>query len=317
MKMKRYLLFALLICCTKFSFAQKDVKVSFEQIKEQCANVPLEKRLRVTVPRFSVTTSSAPLEFGGNLATMLTNALQQINCYRVLESLRNSSDMNNEIDYGESKYANKKTAAKAGKQLGAQLIITGEITEYSIKSSGIGIGLVSVGSNKAKIGFILKMVNPETREVLFSKSINVEAKASGSASLGLFGLNAVSSQKSDPAISNACEQGIIQAVEFLASKKDILQLPTVDAKQNDLNTVNQTELSLSNANFSSFNEMTNLISRLLGYKSMEKTFAAGVATYTITHTGSADNLLNELNKKIGTKYEVIGFGNGKIELKIK
>lgn len=315
--MKKYLLFLLALFCFYTSFAQKAVKVTFEEIKAQCKDVPFEKRLRVTVPRFSVTTSNAPYEFGGNLATMLTNALQEVNCYRVLESLKNSDDMDDEINRGEGRYANKKSAPKAGKQLGAQVVITGEITEYNVKSTGVGVAVFKIGSNKAKIGFILKMVNPETREVLFSKSINVEAKTGGATSIGLFGANLVSSQQSDPAVANACEQGIIQAVEFLASKKDILQLPSNSTDKASSTAVNETEIVMTNANFSSFNAMATLLSQLSGFKSIEKKLSAGTANYTISHLGTADKLLSEIDKKIGSKYEVIGFDNGIIELKVK
>ncbi|SDD78324.1 Curli biogenesis system outer membrane secretion channel CsgG [Mucilaginibacter pineti] len=315
--MKTFLTILLTLVSIEFAAAQKNAKVTFEQIKEQCKDIPMAKRLRVTVPRFSVTTSNAPYEFGGGLATMLTNALQQVNCYRVLESLKDTLDMDDEIRRGEGRFANKKSAAKKGKQLGAQVVITGEVTEYSVKSTGLGITLLSVGSNKAKIGFIIKMVNPETREVLFSKSINVEAKAGRGMSFGLFGANVVSSQKSDPAVENACEQGIIQAVEFLASKKDILELPDPSAGENNSSAANETEITLNNANFNSFNNMTAILSRIPGYKSMEKALADGVATYTVSHTGTADEFLTALNKNIGSKYEVTGFGNGKIELKTK
>ena len=50
---------------------------------------------------------------------MLTDALQGVNCFRVLESLSNNKDLTSEIDERNSKYSGKQ-APKAGKQLGAQ-----------------------------------------------------------------------------------------------------------------------------------------------------------------------------------------------------
>lgn len=313
-RMKRPgLLLLMLLLTGSLAHAQKKVNVTFEKIKEECKDLPVDKRIRLTVARFTVTTT-APAEFGGNLATMLTNALQEVNCYRVLESLKNSSDMNDEINYSQGQYAKKGSGPKMGKQLGAQVVVTGEITEFNVKSSRVGVGLLSVGSNKAKIGFILKLVNPETREVIFSKSINVEGKAGGGASIGLFGANLVSSTTSDPALANACEQGIIQAVEFMASKKDMLLMPEASAGQNSAGTT-ETEVTLANANFNAFNAMTAILSSLPAFKSIEKTLSDGLATYTVVHSGTTDELLNELNKKLGGKYEVTGFGSGKIELK--
>ncbi len=315
--MKRIIILipSLIIC--NITIAQKKVTTTFETIKAQCQNLPADKRVRLTVARFSVTTNNAPTEFGGNLATMLTNALQAVNCYTVLESLINKTDMNDEIDYGEGGYAKKSTAAKKGKQLSAQVIVTGEVTEFSSKNNGVRVGIIKVGSNKAKIGFILKVINPETRVVLYSQSINTEAKTGGATEFGAFGINVVSAISSDPAVANACEQGIIKAVEFLASKKDSLNLSEVVNSANDVNAINETEVTLTEANFNSFNAFATLLASVSTYKSVEKTLKSGTATYTVSHTGTADKLLEELNKKIGAKYEVTGFEDGKIELKAK
>jgi curli biogenesis system outer membrane secretion channel CsgG len=315
--MKQLLLFITSFIVSHLAFGQKNVTTTFETIKAQCQNLPADKRVRLTVARFSVTASTAPSEFGGNLAIMLTNALQAVNCYTVLESLKNKEDMNNEIDYGEGGYAKKSTVAKKGKQLSAQVVVTGEVTEYNSKNSGVRVGVIKVGSNKAKIGFVLKIINPETRVVLYSQSINTEAKIGGATEFGAFGVNVVSAIANDPALANACEQGIIKAVEFLASKKDSLNLIGVVNSATDINAINETEVTLTEANFNSFNAFTTLLHSVRSYKSVEKSLKSGIATYTVSHTGSSNTFLEELNKKMGTKYEVTGFEDGKIELKAK
>ena len=77
---------------------EKDkTKTTFEAIKKVCKGTPVKERPRITVARFDVSTPSASYEFGGELATMLSNALQQTSCYRVLESLDNFEDMAGEI----------------------------------------------------------------------------------------------------------------------------------------------------------------------------------------------------------------------------
>lgn len=53
------------------------------------------------------------------------------------------------------------------------------------------------------------------------------------------------------------------------------------------------------------------------YKSMEKAFTAGVGSYTVFTSSKSDAFLDNLTKKLGTKYEVTGFEAGKIELKAK
>ncbi|RKR85779.1 hypothetical protein BDD43_6055 [Mucilaginibacter gracilis] len=99
---------------------KKNTKVSFENIKEECRVLPLQKRVRLTVACFNVTSdvNNPPNDFGAKLAAILTNGLQQVNCYRVLSTLKDSRDINDEIKYGQGAYTNK-NRTKKGKQLGA------------------------------------------------------------------------------------------------------------------------------------------------------------------------------------------------------
>jgi curli biogenesis system outer membrane secretion channel CsgG len=315
--MKSIYITVLAVLLAQISMAQKKVNTSFESIKEQCKDLPGDKRIRLTVARFSVTTSNAPAEFGDNMATMLANALQGVNCYTVLESLKNEDDFRKEVDHAESGYSKRSSSPKKGKQLGAQVVVTGELTEYSSKNNGMRFGLVKVGSNKAKVGFILKLINPETRVVLYSHSINTEGKTGSTTEFGAFGLNLVSTGGNDPALANACEQGIIKAVEFLASKKDSLNLKAAVTNENIETSVNETEVILTEANYTSFNNFYTVLTTIPSFKSAERSLKSGTASYLVTHLNTADNLLEELIKKMGARYEVIGFEDSKIEIKAK
>jgi curli biogenesis system outer membrane secretion channel CsgG len=347
--MKRSLLFLLVVITAAKVCAQNDEKVTYQNVKEQCSSMALEKRARVSVTRFNVTTTSVndanaarnanannrlkalsilrggggdpvkadavPLTLGDNLSTMLTNALQGVNCFRVLESLKNNDDLTQEINAGTTSLSSKK-APKAGKQLGAQIVVTGEVIEYSVK--GKGVNVMGVGTNKkfVKIGFNLKMVNPETRDVILSKVIRVESKSGNSVSV----LGLVSTSDADPAVAAVMEDGVIQAVQYLAHVRDSLNITSDNIPGNiskGANGTNDIEVSLTNANFSSFNAMSGIIATIPGYKSMEKALSAGVGSFTVTYAGTADNFLDELNKKVGVKYEITGFDSGKIEMKVK
>jgi curli biogenesis system outer membrane secretion channel CsgG len=333
------------------AIAQQDVKVSMEDVKQQCASMPLDKRARLSVSRFTVTTSTPqnssttstktplvsyplstiiggnrsnngnggaiygiPPTLGDNLTTMLTNALQGVNCYRVLESLLNNKDLTTEIDAGTGTYGSKK-APKAGKQLGAQIIVTGEVIEYSVKDKGVSVIGVGAKNKTVKMGFNIKMINPETRDIIVSKDFHVQSRADHSVSV----LGLVNTGNSDPAVAAVMEDGVVQAVEYLAKMRDSLNI-TADgsfAGNGGAAGNHDTEIDMSNANFTSFNAMGALLAGIPAYKSMEKSFSNGVATYTVTHTGTSSSLLDEINKRIGTKYEVTGFNEGKIELKAK
>jgi curli biogenesis system outer membrane secretion channel CsgG len=348
-KMRKIFILLFTVLSTIHVYAQNQEKITYEQVKSQCASMPLEKRARVSVTRFNVTTSSVndarnqqaananntlkalsmltggggnapkadaiPVTLGDNLTTMLTNALQGVNCFRVLETQKNNSDLTGEIDAGDSKYSSKK-APKAGRQLGPQIVATGEVIEYSIK--GKGLNVLGVGANKKliKIGFNLKLINPETRDIIISKVIRVQSKSSGSVSV----LGLVSTENSDPAVAAVMEDGVVQAVQYMAHVRDSLNITVDNIPGNaakDPNGASEIEISLSNANFASFNAVASLIGALPGYKSMEKSLSSGIGTYTVIHTGSADDFLTALNKKLGLKYEVTGFTSDKIEMKAK
>jgi curli biogenesis system outer membrane secretion channel CsgG len=335
-----------LIISSHLLFAQQDEKIKMEEVKQQCNSMPLEKRARLSVTRFTVTTvqpgsqtqqnanannrlkalgtvfnggnapqaDKIPPILGDNLTTMLTNALQEVNCYRVLESLSNNKDLTGEIDAGANGYSNKKTP-KAGKQLGAQIVVTGEVIEYSEKSKGVSV--VGVGTKKKyiKMGFNLKMINPETRDIIVSHVFRVESRASKSVSV----LGLVNTGNSDPAVAAVMEDGIVEAVQYMARVRDSLNI-TADGNfaGNGTSTGDKgTEITLNNANFASYNTLATIISGVPGFKSMEKSFSGGIGSYSVTHSGSTDDLLTQISKKLGSNYEVTGEEAGKIEMKVK
>ena len=327
-------------------FAQEDEKVKMEAVKQECNALPLEKRARLSVTRFTVTTvqpgrqtqqnaaannrlkalgtifnkgqapeaDKIPPILGDNLTTMLTNALQEVNCYRVLESLSNNKDLTGEIDAGSNGYSSKKTP-KAGKQLGAQIVVTGEVIEYSEKTKGVSV--VGVGSNKkyVKMGFNLKMINPETRDIIISHVFRVESRASKSVSV----LGLVKTGDTDPAVAAVMEDGIVEAVQYMAKVRDSLNI-TADgnfAGNGNSNGEKSTEITLNNASFATYTALANIISGVPGYKSMDKSFSGGVGNYSVVHSGSTDDLLAQITRKLGSNYEVTGEEAGKIEMKVK
>jgi curli biogenesis system outer membrane secretion channel CsgG len=331
---------------THLLFAQQDEKFKLEEVKQKCADLPLEKRARLSVTRFTVTTKmpgseteknarannrlkalgsifnkgeapqadKIPPTLGDNLTTMLTNALQEVNCYRVLESLSNNKDLTGEIDAGSSQYSSKKTP-KAGKQLGAQIVVTGEVVEYSERDKGVSV--VGVGTKKKyiKMGFNLKMINPETRDIIASHVFRIESRANKSLSV----LGLVKTGDTDPAVAAVMEDGIIEAVQYMAKVRDSLKI-TADgsfAGNGSSTGERETEISLLNANFTSYTALANIISSLPGFKSMEKSFTGGIGSYSVMHTGSTDELLTQMSKKLGNNYAVTGEDAGKIELKAK
>jgi curli biogenesis system outer membrane secretion channel CsgG len=202
-------------------------KVEIEKVREKCKNIPFEERVRISVTKFDVETPKAPRgEFGKELATMLTNALHQINCFRILESVINMDDMTKEIEIGQGGYTADGSSPTSGKMLGAQAIVTGSVTEFSESNGEAGAFGIKFGSKKARIGFILKVINPETRDVLWSRSIEAESRKPGSfKGLKLFGIELAGGSKYNKAVADAVERGIIKAMYTLGEEKDDIPFP--------------------------------------------------------------------------------------------
>ncbi len=309
----------IMLCCMFASIqnaiAQKskhkksETEISFETIKQECKDVPLDKRIRITVARFSATASNAPSVLGENMSTMLSNALSQVNCFNVLEEQKHLSDMTTEIDNSKSEYFDAATGVEKGKLKSAQIIVTGEVTEYNDASTGTRVLGIGGSVTKAKIGFILKIINPRTREILKSTSINAESTTGGSFSVSFLS----HSNSSNPAIANALEQGIIKATEYLAEEKDKIPLPSED----EINS-NHTMITVTGVSFSQKSQSLKLIKSIKGVNKADLSkFANNTAIYSVMHTGSTDDLATMIDKNYKGQFEITGVSSGKITMKMK
>lgn len=195
--------------------------VSFETLKNTCKGIKREDRVRITVTRFSVSSRAAQAtgQFGEELTSILTNAIQQTNCFRVLQSVSKKADWESEIGYNESGATNGSGPGR-GKQMGAQAIVTAEITEYNEGKSSAGAFGISIGNTKAKLGIILQVLDPETREMLWSSAINGEAKKNGFNGASILGVNLAGTNKLSEAMSAAVEDLVFKAIEKLVKEKE-------------------------------------------------------------------------------------------------
>ena len=146
--------------------------ITIEEVAERCKGILNADKVTVKVARFSVSTNSTRGELGQEMATMLTAAIQQTNCFRVLESNRNMKDMTGEMGVGQEGFTDG-SGPEAGQLLGAQLIATGEVTEFARGSKGGNYaGIVSIGKSNATVGFIIKLLNPQTGGIIAAISAN-------------------------------------------------------------------------------------------------------------------------------------------------
>lgn len=225
------ILCALLLCgCS--SLMQPQAKVtsgggpSMQEAQQEAYNGP---KARIAVSRFSDRTGKGwwTGQIGDGMADMLTTALFNSNRYIVLER-QTLQDVMSEQDLGASGRIQKDTAAPIGKIEGAELLVTGAVTEYDPGSSGIGGGLGGAGRvvggilggiKKSHIAIDLRVVDTRTSRIVAATT--VEGSATDVSGLGGLaggslggGLGAWHNQP----IEKALRIALGAAVDFIASK---------------------------------------------------------------------------------------------------
>lgn len=126
-----------------------------------------------------------PDGFARGLTEMLTTALSQEGDFVVLERSE-IQDVLDEQDFGDSGRVNRETAPALGKVIGAQALITGDITEFTYQKSSVGgnmsvLGGVNAGVDRltAMVALDVRVVDAVTGEVLFSTRQEGHASATG------------------------------------------------------------------------------------------------------------------------------------------
>lgn len=191
--------------------AQRAKRIKKEDIRQICKGLPLNERPRITVSQFNIDAHRAQRRFGNELAAMLTNSLSSTGCFDVLETVSELGDEMAEIGFNLSG-ATDGSGAETGNMLGSQLVVTGSITEFQNNS----VQILGVGSDKAHIGIILKVVDIRTRQIVYSssfegKSVKPQLKVLGTDIVAL----------GSAAMEDAAEKIIIEATHDLSRQKEI------------------------------------------------------------------------------------------------
>lgn len=287
---------------------------SVEKIEKKCKGLEFDKRIRIAVGSFKATTNSAYGKFAGELPTMLSNALVMTECFQVLASTKSNvmNDMQDEQAFQKTDDVDADAAMEGGKMLGAQWIITGEVTEFKEGKDGftaIGIG---VTKNTAKVGFILQIANPQTRQILFSESINTDAISLGGFSgVRFFGLPAIGSFKTK-AMADAVEKAIIKSVEYIVEQKD--KIPALPgANPGGLKT---SVIKIEKVEYAALGNLTNTVKENPKVKDAVKKLAEGMGSIKVSHEGSLEDLADYLLEKT-PGFEIVSVEKGQILLKSK
>lgn len=116
-----------------------------------------------------------PAEFARSLTEALTTSLVATQKFVVLER-QALQQVQQEQDLGASGRVNKETAAEVGRVIGAQVLITGDITAFSFKRSAIGGKLTNIVKGldagvervSASVSIDLRLIDVVTGEVIAS-----------------------------------------------------------------------------------------------------------------------------------------------------
>jgi curli biogenesis system outer membrane secretion channel CsgG len=151
--------------------------LSGSALKMQTSATPSSTTTTVAIP--------PPSEFARGMTEMLTTALMKTNRFVVLERAAMDKVIG-EQDFGASGRVNTETAPKVGKIIGAQAIITGDITEFSYSQSSIGGNmqvLHGFGATSHKVTALvavdIRVIDAVTGEVLASERAEGKAQMSG------------------------------------------------------------------------------------------------------------------------------------------
>lgn len=126
---------------------------------------------------------------GRDLAGMLTNELAATNAFQMVERARLDAILD-EQDLGSSGRVDPASAAKVGKMVGAEYLVTGTVTAYEesgSKGGGVGFRGIRVGGKKEEtyLAVDIRVVNSTTGVVEFTRTVEGRSEAKG-VSVGVF-----------------------------------------------------------------------------------------------------------------------------------
>lgn len=158
---------------------------------------------------------------GWELAGMLSNELAATGAFRIVERSKLEAVLE-EQNLGASGRVRAGTGAQIGKLTGAQYLVMGTVTAYEedVASTGGGITIkgISLGGkkNNAYVAVDIRVVNTDTGEVDFVRTIEGNAKGGGMSigiSRGGFG-GALASENKTPA-GKAIRAAVVMTSDYL------------------------------------------------------------------------------------------------------
>ena len=181
-----------------------------------------QAKVRVAVMNFE--NNSTWAWWGDNLgaaaADELATQLVQSGKYTVLER-RELENILREQNLGASGAVTAATAAKVGKLLGVQLMLTGSITAFSIKRTTIGLRGIGGSYSNAESKVDARLVNVETGEVMVVATGQGNKRMGGGYFKGVSAEQTFDQGAAQEALRPAVEQVVAKLVEQSGSLQSL------------------------------------------------------------------------------------------------
>jgi len=158
---------------------------------------------------------------GHQLASVLSNELTATGSFKVVERQKVGAVLD-EQDLAASGRVNKATGARIGNITGAQYLITGTVSGYTEGASNTDGGIrvagfrVGGGKSEAYVAIDLRVINAETSEVVYSRTVEGRSSGGGVRLSGfLKGVGGDFGHSQKTPASKAVRAAIIEATDYL------------------------------------------------------------------------------------------------------
>jgi curli biogenesis system outer membrane secretion channel CsgG len=192
---------------------------SYSGIKKRLAVLRLDNKVKTPLP-------DASWQIGEGLTEMLTTELFRTGRYTMVERAA-LSDVVKEQELGQTGLVNRATATKVGELLGAQLLVTGAVTEFEATAGGGGTGFgfggfaLALKTNAAHVAVDIRLVDSTNGQILKSFSAAGKAQESGLAFAGnVRGTQFGSDAYQKTPLGQATREAVAKAVNFICSEMD-------------------------------------------------------------------------------------------------
>ena len=145
----------------------------------------------------------------------------------------------------------------------------------------------------------------------------MDAKTGSGSSYSFFGIRMTSNGEDDPAVANALEQGVIQAVEYITDEKESIPLPAAKGTEAAAAENKMSVVVITGIDYEKVKPVMDQIKSSSKVTEATKSYDNSTLTVTVHHKGTSDDLADAIAAKLGSQYKITGVVPGKIKMSAK